>query len=85
MRSVRGTRGARLAGAHRSRGPACPRGGHPAALLVAPRLADLAAALVDVPLALARGRPTPGREVALHVLTRSTRAAVRAFAADYTR
>jgi len=53
--------------------------------LVAPRLADLAAALVDVPLALARGRPTAGREVPLHVLTRSTRAAVRAFAADYTR
>jgi len=53
--------------------------------LVAPRLADLAAALVDVPLALARGRPTAGRTVPLHVLTRSTRAAVRAFAADYTR
>ena len=57
----------------------------PLRCLVAPRLADLAAALVDVPLALARGRPTAGREVPLHVLTRSTRAAVRAFAADYTR
>ena len=53
--------------------------------LVAPRLADLAAALVDVPLALAQGRPAADREVALHVLTRTSRAQIRAFTADYTR
>ena len=56
----------------------------PLRCLVLPRLSDLAAALVDVPLALARGEETDGRRVPVQRLTPRTKALVRAYAADFS-
>ncbi|MDR9372425.1 hypothetical protein Q5424_25230, partial [Conexibacter sp. JD483] len=50
--------------------------------LVAPRLRDLANALVDVPYALLRRRPAPA-EPPLVVLTKGGRRTLARFAADY--